>query len=149
MSGRRGDVAVLEAAIALEQRAALAYAAFAEAGALGPVAEHLSRQEQEHADGLIAALRGLGGSPPPRPEGAGDVPGLNEALRSGGAAAFALELEAGAVATYHRALGQLTTPDLLLTVAGIMASEAQHLVVLRSALGRDPAPAPFVDGGLQ
>jgi rubrerythrin len=137
---------VLAAAVELEQRAVAVYKALAGDPAIGPVALVIARQEREHADGLIAALRDLGGTPPPNPGGPEDVPGLAAALRRGAAADFALELEAAALAAYRRALGELTTPELLSTVAAIMASEAQHELALRLAAEREPAPAAFVTG---
>jgi rubrerythrin len=143
-----GDAAVLRAAVAFEQDAVLAYTTAADGGRLGrhaPLARLLAEQEQEHADGLIAALRGLGGTPPAPPS---EVPGLAEAVAGDTDAfvGFAIELETMAVAAYHDAQGKLSAPELLSTTASIMASEAQHLVVLRRAGGRDPAPEAFVTG---
>jgi rubrerythrin len=148
----QGDAEILRAAVELEQSAVLAYTAAAESGKLGesePVARYFADQEQEHADGLTVALRGLGGSPPPQPGGAGDVPGLAEAARGDAVdiTNFAIELENMAIAAYYDAHAELSSPELLLTGASIMANEAQHLVVLRQALGNDPSPRAFVTGG--
>jgi hypothetical protein len=136
--------AVLEAAIGLEQRAVLASEASGRAG----VADVIAEQDREHVAGLSAALRDLGGKPPPGPERPDDVPGLVAALRGGpdDYAAFAIELKTTAVAAYYDAHAKLETPDLLGTVASIMANEAQHLVVLRQELGRNPSPEAFVRG---
>jgi rubrerythrin len=146
-----GDAAVLEAAVGLEQQAVFAYTAAAASGKLGksePVARLFAEQEQEHADGLTRALRNLGGSPPPKPEAPGDVPGLADAARGNAAdiTNFAVELETMAVAAYYDAHGKLKAPELLATGASIMANEAQHLVVLRQALGKNPSPDAFVTG---
>ncbi len=147
-----GDAEILQAAIGLEQSAVFAYTAAAGTGKLGkstPVAKLFAKQEQEHADGLISALEGLGGKAPAKPTKPEDVPGLAEA--AGGDAKditeFAVELETMAVAAYYDAHGKLQAPELLSTGASIMANEAQHLVVLRQALGQDPSPNAFVTGG--
>ena len=145
------DASVLEAAVGLEQQAVVAYTAAADSGKLGRserVARLFAGQEQEHADGLTRALRDRGGSPPPKPAGAMDIPGL--AAAAGGDAmdilGFAVELETMAVAAYYDAHGKLGAPELLATGASIMGNEAQHLVVLRQALGRNPSPRAFVTG---
>jgi rubrerythrin len=146
------DKAVLEAAVALEQQAVFAYTAAADSGKLGksePVARLFAAQEQEHADGLTRALRDLGGSPPPKPAAPDEVPGLKEAAAGNAVdiTNFAVELETMAVAAYYDAHGKLKAPKLLATGASIMANEAQHLVVLRQALGKNPSPDAFVTGG--
>lgn len=113
------------------------------------VATLFGKQEQEHADGLIQALESLGGKPPPKPTKAADVDGLAEA--AGGNAAdilnFAVEIETMAVGAYYDAHGKLKSPELLSTGASIMANEAQHLVILRQALKKNPSPDAFVTGG--
>ena len=146
-----GDAAILEAAIGLEQSAVFAYTAAAGTGKLGkstPVAKLFAKQEQEHADALIQALDGLGGKAPAKPTMPEDVPGLAEAAGGDGTdiTNFAIELETMAVAAYYDAHGKLKTPELLSAGASIMANEAQHLVVLRQALGKNPSPDAFVTG---
>ena len=59
---------------------------------------------------------------------------------------FAIELETAAVAAYLDAHRELVEAKLLQTGASIMASEGQHLVVLRRAVGQDPVPAAFETG---
>ena len=145
------DAAVLEAAVTLEQQAVLAYTAAADSGKLGrseAIVRLLARQEQEHADGLAKSLGELGASAPAKPAAPKDVPGLAEATRgdSRDILRFAVELETMAVAAYYDAHGKLTAPELLSTSGSIMANEAQHLVVLRQALGRNPSPRAFVTG---
>ena len=51
-----------------------------------------------------------------------------------------------ALAAYYQAHQKLRGAKLLRTTARIMASEGQHLVVLRQALGRDPVPNAFETG---
>ena len=144
-----GDAAILEAAIELEQTAVVAYDTAAGSGLLDRattgVAELFRDQEQEHADGLITALEELGGTvpAPPAPE---DVDGLGDLGSQADVANFAIELETMAVAAYYDAHGKLEDAALLRTGASIMANEAQHLVVLRQAVGENPSPDAFVTG---
>ena len=149
------DRDVLEAAIALERRAVVAYTAAADSGKLGgtePIARVFAGQEQEHADGLTKALTDLGGSVPSskstEPE---QVSGLTRAVRGDARdiLVFTVELEAMAVAAYYDAQGKLEAAELIATVGSIMGNQAQHLVVLRQALARDPSPHAFVTGSLE
>jgi len=145
-----GDGAILQAAIGLEQTAVLAYDTAASSGLLkGPVkaaAERFRRHEQEHADGLIAALRGMGGTSPPKPNSARDVPGLSSVASQADVLSFAIELEMMAVAAYYDAAQKLKDASLLQTAVAIMANEGQHLVVLRHAAGRNRVPNAFETG---
>jgi hypothetical protein len=139
----RDDRSIVTAAIDLEQRAAAAYDSVATGGKLPPglarLARHLRDQEEEHADGLARALRGLGGRRPARPEPPPTPPGG----RAFGA--YALALEERLIAAYYDAMPRLR-PGLRQPLGSVMACEAQHLVVLREALGRDPLPAAFETG---
>jgi hypothetical protein len=51
-----------------------------------------------------------------------------------------------AVAAYYEAHRKLRDTKVLQTAAQIMAAEGQHLVVLRQALRRNPAPHAFETG---
>ena len=59
---------------------------------------------------------------------------------------FAIGLEEVAIAAYVDAVPRLSSPDLRATVSQIATNEAEHLSVLRQALGREPAPQAFVTG---
>jgi hypothetical protein len=139
----RDDRSIVTAAIDLEQHAAASYDAAATGGKLPPqlerLARHLRDQEREHADGLARALRGLGGRRPAPPERPAAPP-------SGSAfGTFALALENKLIRAYYDAMPRLR-PGLRQPLGSIMASEAQHLVALREALGRDPLQGPFETG---
>ncbi len=144
-----GDEAVLSRAVGLEQTAVVAYGAALGAGTLGPdlqaTVRRIRGQERQHAAALTAALRKLGGSPP-RPPRPGEIRGLRALRTQNEIAAFAIELENMVVAAYYQGQQKLREPALLRTTAQIMASEGQHLVVLRQALGRDPVPQAFETG---
>ena len=150
----KGDTAILARAINLEQVAVLAYDTAIEGGLLSPalteVLRTLSAHEQLHADRLTTALTDLGGTPPPAPQGAADVDkvvkGLSDAKTQADVVNFAIELETATVAAYLDAQREFVEGKLLQTGASIMASEGQHLVVLRRAVGKDPVPAAFETG---
>ena len=150
----KGDTAILARAINLEQVAVLAYDTAIEGGLLSPalteVVRTLRAHEQVHADRLTTALTDLGGTPPPAPQGVADVDkvvkGLSDAKTQADVVNFAIELETATVAAYLDAQRELVEAKLLQTGASIMASEGQHLVVLRRAVGKDPVPAAFETG---
>lgn len=144
-----GDAAVVSAAITLEHTSMAAYDRLASrtqpAAIPAGVARRVGRQEAEHVRALSAALRRMGGTPPRR----GDpelLASLGRIRSSREVARFALELETMAVAGYYEAVGKLNDAALLGTLASIMASDGQHLVLLRQGLGREPLPLAFETG---
>ena len=149
-----GDAAILERAITLERLTALTYAGAIDGGLLSaPVlrtVRRLREHEQAHADALVTALMDLGGIPPAPPKGVADVDkvvkGLRDVRSQADAVNFAIELETAVVAAYHDAHAKLVETRLLQTAASIMASEGQHLVVLRTAVDEDPVPNALETG---
>ena len=148
-----GDAEILSSAIHLEQVAVLAYGVALDGKLLKPsFAKVLTRfrdHERKHADTLTTALTDLGGSPPPQAVPADVekvVKGLGAARSQADVANLAIELEMAAVAAYLDAQRKLIDAKLLQTGASIMANEAQHLVVLRQAVKRDPVPHAFETG---
>lgn len=138
------DIELLNAALELEHVAVAAYgrAAGRLNGEAGALARRLRDHEREHVDRLGLAVRELGGEPRAA-RASYDVPvprGRRAILR------YAIELEDAAVASYLAALPRLGEPDLRATAAAILTGEAQHLAVLREALGEEPVPRAFVDG---
>ncbi|HEX8744779.1 MAG TPA: ferritin-like domain-containing protein, partial [Thermoleophilaceae bacterium] len=82
---------------------------------------------------------------PPRPRAAyaDEFPPLRsreDALR------FALDVEETQVAAYGDAVPTLFTPELRVTVATILATQAEHLAVILGELDEPQAPRPFVVG---
>jgi rubrerythrin len=147
------DGEILQSAIRLERIAVLAYGFAIDSTLLTPalagVARRFRGHEQAHADALTTALTDLGGTPPPPPkledvdsvvEGIGDLRSQADVVR------FAIELETATVAAYYDAQRKLVDAKLLQSGVSIMANEAQHLVVLRQAVHRDPAPRAFETG---
>jgi rubrerythrin len=150
-TGSDGDV--LASAITLERIAVLAYDQAISGGLLSgrltAVARRFRDHEQAHADKLVTALTDLGGTPPPQPAVADIdtvVKGIADVRTQADVANFAIELEMAAIAAYYDAHRKLIDGKLLQAGASIMADEAQHLVVWRQALKRDPIPSAFETG---
>jgi rubrerythrin len=148
-----GDADILAKAITLERVAVLAYGVAIDSKLLSPTLASVARRfrghEQQHADALVTALVDLGGSPPAPPtvkDIDGVVKGIEDVRSQADVASFAIELEMAAVAAYYDAHSKLVDAKLLQTGASIMANEAQHLVVLRQAVKRDPVPHAFETG---
>jgi rubrerythrin len=140
----QADVEILNGALDLELMAVAAYKAAAGKfkGSVLGIAKVFLEQEQEHADGLAAAIKDANGVPN-RAKSTYDFPVLRtqaDALR------FAVDLENTAIAAYIDALPKFSQNALRATAASIITTEAEHLSVLLDALGRDPVPASFVTG---
>jgi rubrerythrin len=148
------DAPIMQNAINLERITVIAYDNVLAGGLLSPALSDALRrfrdQEQEHADALTTALTSLGGTPPAPPQGVADVDKVVEGLRDVRSRAdvlsFLIELETAAVAAYFDAHAKLGEAKLLQSAATIMASEGQHLVVLRRAAGAEPVPDAFETG---
>jgi rubrerythrin len=101
--------------------------------------------EQEHVDAIVKALRGLGEKAEP-----GEEEIESEGLKTPAAAlGFLYEVESVSVADDLRAISHLTAPWPRSLLGSIAANQAQHLVVLRRALGADAGesiPEAFEDG---
>jgi rubrerythrin len=138
------DVEILNSALDLELMAVAAYKAGAAhlQGDVLAVGKLFLEQEQEHADGLMAAIEDAGGRPN-RAKKSYDFPELRsqtDVLR------FAIELENTAIAAYIDALPKLGEGDLRATAAAIISNEAEHVAVLLGALGEEQVPDAFVVG---
>ena len=110
----------------------------------------LRAQDQEHVDALLKAIRGLGGQVDPV-----KVAGEREALDFRGVKtradflALAYELESKGVVGDLDEVARLSVAWPRSTIASIATNQAQHLVLLRQALGAGPlasVPAPFETG---
>jgi rubrerythrin len=153
-------------AIALEQLAALAYDTAADAtgtdGDSKRVFERFRDQEQAHANALRSALDSLGFDLPDAPDSPtdsdvfedvegleeqraaalGDLLGELDGLRKEDELLdYLAGLEREQLAYYLEAAPGLDSEDLARTSAEIVGNQAQHLVVLRLALGDDAAAA--------
>ncbi len=138
------DVELLNSALDLELMAVAAYKTGAAQlkGDLLAIGKRFLEHEQEHADGLMSAIKDAGGTPN-RAKQSYDFPELSsetDVLR------FALDLENTAIAAYIDALPKLGEGDLRATATAIVANEAEHVAVLLGALGEQQVPDAFVVG---
>ena len=105
----------------------------------------LRAQEQEYVDALTKAIRGLGGDT----EAAAEELDFAQVKDRGAFLALAYELESAGLAFYEAVAPRLNTSAPRTLATTLAAGHAQHLVVLRQALGAGPAasiPEGF-DGG--
>jgi Ferritin-like domain len=147
----RTDSGLLKAGLWVEEVAALAYEAAADgplSGAERAQAKRFAAHEREHARVFATLLFAL--TVPVR-EHAREadlqavIPGLRRADRAAALQRLA-ELERATIAA-HQTLGRrLGALDALRSVATVMAGGAQHLVVLRRALGQQPVTEAFETG---
>jgi hypothetical protein len=147
----RTDAGYLQAALHVEQVVALAYTAAAEsmpAGAERAQALRFAGHERQHAAAFETMLFAL--TVPvrerARPQ---DLDALLPGLRGAGRSEALRQLAGleGAAIAGHQLMGRrLLALDALRTVAAVMAGGAQHLVVLRHALGRKPLTLAYESG---
>jgi hypothetical protein len=136
----RTDAELLQAALHVEQVAALAYGAAAGSALRGEErarALRFAEHERRHAAAFETMLFAL--TVPVRERAGPDdldalLPALRDAERRETLSALA-ELEGAAIAGHQLMGRRLRALDALRTVAAVMACGAQHLVVLRDALG--------------
>jgi rubrerythrin len=143
-----GDLNILNVALGAEYQAIAAYQIGAESGLLQKpvlnVAIKFQSDHKKHAEVLAATLVKLGGRPvmakAPADYGfpTGDLKTQTDVLR------FAAGLEKGAVAAYLGAIPAFANRDLARAAGSILGDEAIHFAVLKSTLGEDPDPSPFV-----
>lgn len=140
-------VVVLEGLVARERTLADAYGAAASLGVLRDLAGegpgHVRDQELRHEEELLAALERLGAEPLEPPA---DRPALDPSTGERGIAELLLDLESATVAAYLEALYSLRGGRLIETLTQIMASDGQHLALLRLAVNRTPVPRAFETG---
>jgi hypothetical protein len=109
------------------------------------LAAYFGRQEQEHVDAILKALRGL--QSPAEPTG--------EEIDTGGLKTdrerllFLYEVESVSIDDELSAISKLESPWPRSLLASTVADQAQHLTLLRQALGAGPlasVPVPFENG---
>jgi hypothetical protein len=147
VSEKDADAEVLNEVLARQLGAAATYNRVL-AGLSGrdvALARKFGAQEQEHADAIVAALRGLGAAAEEEPE----------RIEAGGPRTRAerLELlyvlESATIAFELGAIAKLAAPSPRSLLGSIVANQAQHLTLLRRALGAKPLetlPSAFENG---
>lgn len=144
---KAGDAEILNNVLARELAAIRAYERTLPLlrGAALTSAREFRAQEQEHVNAIVKALRGLGEKAAPEEE---EIE--SEGLKTeADALEFLYEVESVSVAGALRAISHLTAPWPRSLLGSIAANQAQHLVLLRRALGADTAesiPEAFEDG---
>jgi ferritin-like protein len=129
-----------------------AVAAYAEVlptlhGADHAAAQQFRAQEQEHVDATTKTLRGIGGEADPPAE----TIETNDLKTRADSLEFLYEMESATLDAELNAVGKLTIGWPRPLIASMAANQAQHLVVLRRALGAKPAetiPSAFETGEL-
>jgi hypothetical protein len=138
------DVDLLDRALGLERRAIAAYAAGIPllAGTEKLIATQFLKQELLHAGRLIALIQGRGGRVQPRAQSYN----LGQPRTPRQIVELLHEVEQAEIAAYVDALPQLSDGFLRANVATIFANDAQHVAILRRALGEPPVPSAFPSG---
>lgn len=138
------DADVLDALLAVENRAAAAYAHAARLlnGAHAALARRLRVQEAAHAYALTGAIDRLGGVPTPaQPDYFFSAHTPAQALR------LAAQVEDESIAACLDALPKLTDLKARGTVAAVVASDAEHAVLVAQARGLPALAEAIVRGG--
>jgi ferritin-like protein len=144
----RGDAALLERIVAIEQLIAFAYDHVIANIHLSPAAAKAVRtfasQEHEHVRLLSNALRDRGHGPPPAPTNAASVSRQLTALhgsgsltsfrRQVGAIEYLIGIETVAEGVYYSAISKLSDRNLVELSSGILGCEAQHWTILEQFL---------------
>jgi len=136
------DVALLNAALALEQRAIAAYTAAAPllSGDAQHAAGRFLGQQLTHAGELRRLIKELGGHAhePLSHYHFGHPRGRAQLL------ALLHGLEQQQIAAYLHALPLIAVPEVRQSLGAILANHAQHVTVLRAEQGLSPLTGPFV-----
>lgn len=141
------DAAILNTVLARQEAAVEALAAVGPTlpPRLARLAAYFRAQEGEHVDSVLKALRGLGSPAEPTPESI-DTSGLRSAKER---LAFLYELESATIDEELSAIAKLEASWPRSLLASTVANQAQHLALLRQALGAGPlaaVPVPFENG---
>jgi rubrerythrin len=141
-AARAGDVRLLNDALAIEQRAIALYTAGGPllSGLTQKAAGQLLAQDLQHAGELRKLLKHAGAKPH-GPEAHYDFGEPRDERQLLG---LLHEAERQQIAAYLHAIRRMSSAELRQALASIMASDAQHVVLLRSAQGSHGLPGPFL-----
>jgi rubrerythrin len=135
------DVQILSFALSLEQLESAFYkAALAGAGLTGDaqkIATAFGAHEDEHVKAIEQLLTLLGAKPAAAPKAKFGLTDQASFFK------LAVALEDTGIGAYNGAAPQLSTPDLISSLGGIVQVEARHSGALRMMTGQDPAPDAF------
>jgi rubrerythrin len=138
------DVALLNQALDLEHEAIAAYTAGIPLldGRPKKAAQLFLEQELSHAGEMYGLIKQAGG----RPNKAKASYDLGHPSTAMDVLRLLHDLEHRELRLYLGALTRLSPGSVRAAVAAVLANDAQHVAVLRSALGMVPLPSPFVTG---
>jgi Ferritin-like domain len=145
---KAADGAILNEVLGRQMAAVDAFGASGLPDLHGPAlatARRFGAQEQEHIDSVVKALRGLGAKAEPQVEKieTGDFKTQADYLH------FFYEVESGTIDEELSAISNLTQPWPRSLLGATVANQAEHLVLLREALGVTPpeaVPEAFEEG---
>jgi rubrerythrin len=134
---RSSDAEILNAALAQELTQVDAYTQGLSLlhGQTRVLGQRLRSQEQEHIDALVKSIKGLEGEV----DAEAEELDFAEVKTQDDFLTLAYELGSSALASYIDASPNLYTSAPRVLASSLAASEAQHLVILRQALGADLA----------
>ena len=138
------DVALLGQLLHLEHVGIAAYTAGTPllAPATVKAGKLFLNDELSHA-GALAGLIRAAGAKPPKPAPSYE---LGHPRTSAEVLALLHRIESEQIAAYLAALPRLEPAFVKQSVAAILANDAQHVAVVRAALGRPAVPSAFVSG---
>lgn len=138
------NVAVLNRVLGFERRAIAAYEAAIPllSGADKVIATVCLKQDLLHAGRLIALITEFGGVAAAQAESYK----LGRPRSKRQLVALLHEAELFQVAGYLEAIREVPDGRLRATIGSILANDAQHVALLRGALGESPVPSPFPSG---
>jgi hypothetical protein len=144
---KESDARTLNEILGRQLAAVAAYAKVLPAlhGADHAAAQQFRAQEQEHVDATTKTLRGIGGEADPPAE----TIETNDVKTRADSIEFLYEMESATLDAELNAVGKLTIDWPRPLIASMAANQAQHLVLLRRALGAKPAelvPSAFETG---
>jgi Ferritin-like domain/TAT (twin-arginine translocation) pathway signal sequence len=135
------NVGLLDHALGLERRAIAAYAAGIPllAGSDKLIATQFLKQELLHAGRLIALIQAMGG----RVQARSQSYDLGQPRTPRQIIELLHTVEQAEIAAYLKLFPELSGGALRANVATILANDAQHVAILRRALGELPVPSAF------
>jgi len=143
-----GDVAVLNAMLAIELETLAAYRRAASCGLLVPAAQDLAARcaadHRAHRELLVATIRALGGVPVDAPQAHPDD--AVAFAREADALDLAARCERFAASAYLAMVPALRDRGLAKLAARVAADEAMHWGMVNAALGRPPPGAALSFG---
>lgn len=141
---RQADITLLEGLLDLERHTVAAYTAGIPL--LGhddaKTAKQFLDEELQHTGELISLIKAAGGDAPPR-RAAFD---LGHPAGATGVLELLHGLERTQIVTYLDAIPRLSPGPVRAAAAAILASDAQHIAVLRRAQGKPALAGPFLTG---